>query len=138
MSTILFVADDTFDRPLPDWASSEFVQASSIHIITPVLGTRIERATDSDEPAIRSGERLRSVVASFEAAGLETTGEVIKDPPFEAVSRMLLDNTYDRIVIGVRADGHWKEDGLAERIREITDIPVDEVTLDGGATDDGD
>ncbi|MEO6492860.1 MAG: hypothetical protein ABIP99_08510, partial [Ilumatobacteraceae bacterium] len=53
------------------------------------------------------------------------------DPPFEAVKRMLLDHTYDRIVLGVRADTHWKEADLADRIRAVTQIPVSEVSLEG-------
>ena len=78
------------------------------------------------------------MLASLSSGGIEATGDVITDPPFEAVERMLLDNTYDRIVLGVRADTHWKEADLVDRIRETTDIPVSEVSLDGDAAADSD
>ena len=126
---ILFVADDSPDSPLPRWAEDAISGASSVHVITPVLGTRIERATDSDEPTRRSAARLKDVLAQFEGADVEVTGEVITDPPFEAVQRMLLDHTYDRIVLGVRDDTHWKEENLIGRLREVTAIPISEVTL---------
>ncbi|MEO6123527.1 MAG: hypothetical protein ABIR32_07425, partial [Ilumatobacteraceae bacterium] len=119
MSSVLFVADDTIDTELSGWLARVLGDARTVYIITPVLGTRIERATDSDEPAVRSGKRLELVLAAFEAADIEATGEVITDPPFEAVKRMLLDHTYDRIVLGVRADTHWKEADLADRIRAV-------------------
>lgn len=135
MSSVLFVADDTIDTELSGWVARVLGDARTVHIITPVLGTRIERATDSDEPAVRSGRRLEVVLAAFDAADIEATGEVITDPPFEAVKRMLLDHTYDRIVLGVRADTHWKEADLADRIRAVTQIPVSEVPLEGGSDD---
>jgi len=131
MSSVLFVADDTVDTELSGWVSRVLGDADAVHVITPVLGTRIERATDSDEPMVRSAARLEGVLAAFATANIDATGEVITDPPFEAVKRMLLDHTYDRIVLGVREDTHWKEADLVGRIREVTDIPVSEVSLSG-------
>ena len=131
MSSVLFVADETIDHELSGWVSRVLGDADRVHIIAPVLGTRIERATDSDEPRVRASARLDEVLAAFVDADIEATGEVITDPPFEAVKRMLLDNTYDRIVLGVREDTHWKEADLVDRIREETGIPVSEVSLSG-------
>ena len=126
---ILFVADDSPDGPLPAWTSSTLNSASTVHIITPVLGTRIERATDSDEPTRRAAARLKDVMAALGGAGATVTGEVITDPPFQAVERMLLDHEYDRIILGTRADTHWKEADLVAKLHEITDTPIEEITL---------
>lgn len=126
---ILFVADDRPDAGLPQWTLDAFDGATVVHVITPVLGTRIERATDSDEPTRRAAERLKDVLAHIGSIGADVTGEVITDPPFEAVQRMLLDNTYDRIVLGMRQDTHWKEDNLAAKLFDITDTPISEITL---------
>ena len=126
---ILFVADDTPDGPIPHWASKSIDQAKTVHVITPVLGTRIERATDSDEPTRRAASRLNELMSGLESSGADVTGEVITDPPFEAVKRMLLDHEYDRIIVGVRAETHWKEEGLIDKLRQVTDVPVEEVTV---------
>ena len=137
MSSVLFVADDTIESELSGWTGRVLGDAGSVHVITPVLGTRIERATDSDEPTVRAAARLDAVLAAFSAADIEATGEVITDPPFEDVKRVLLDHTYDRIVLGTREDTHWKEADLVDRLREVTDIPVSEVSLAGEADDAG-
>ena len=63
------------------------------------------------------------------SSGAEVTGEVITDPPFEAVKRMLLDHEYVRIIVGIRAETHWKEDDLIGKLRQVTDVPVEEVTV---------
>jgi hypothetical protein len=126
---ILFVADDTPDGPIPRWASTSIDQAKTVHVITPVLGSRIERATDSDEPTRRAASRLNDLMSGLGFSGAEVTGEVITDPPFEAVKRMLLDHEYDRIIVGIRAETHWKEDDLIGKLRQVTDVPVEEVTV---------
>ncbi len=126
---ILFVADDTPDGPIPRWASTSLDEAKTVHVITPVLGTRIERATDSDEPTRRAAARLDDLMSGLGSSGADVTGEVINDPPFEAVKRMLLDNEYDRIILGMRAETHWKEDDLVAKLRQVTDVPVEEVTV---------
>lgn len=131
MSSVLFVADDTIESELSGWVARVLGDADAVHVICPVLGTRIERATDSDEPMVRSAARLDEVLAALVGVGIDATGEVITDPPFEAVERMLLDHIYDRIVLGVREDSHWKEADLLDKLREITDVPISEVSLEG-------
>lgn len=131
---ILFIADEV---PADDGVRSvqhDLARATSIHMITPVLGTRIERATDADEPARRAAERCRETQSYLQHVvgedGPTVTGEVVTDPPFEAAEQKLLDSQYDQIIVGLRSDEHWKEHDIVARLRRITDAPVVPITVD--------
>lgn len=126
------MANDAFDRR-PDeilvWTAEFTDTAQSVHIIAPLLGSRVEWATDADAPASDALDRLRQVLAHAEAAGVEATGEVTRDSPLDAVRTKLLDQTYDRIIVGVREDINWQEKDIVSRIQALTNIPVDAVVV---------
>ena len=54
--------------------------------------------------------------------------------PLTGTLKKIKDN--NRIVLGVREDTHWKEADLVDRIREVTEIPVSEVSLSGQSDSD--
>ena len=129
---ILIVADDAFDRRPENilvWTADFIATAQSVHVIAPLVASRIEWATDADAPARVAAERLRQVLAHAEAAGVETTGEVTRADPLDAIKTKLLDHTYDRIIVGVREEMNWQEKDLVSRIQAATDIPVDAVVV---------
>ena len=129
---ILIVADDAFDRRPENilvWTADFIATAHSVHVIAPLVASRVEWATDADGPALVAAERLRQLLVHAEAAGVEATGEVTRDSPVDAIKTKLMGHTYDRIIVGVREDMNWQEKDLVSRIQAVTDIPVDAVVV---------
>jgi len=124
---ILVVIDDTFDSPetdVPAWVERAVLDAEEVHLLAPSLGSRLSMATDDDAPWQHASERLRSVTAHVESLGAHPVGLVSRDGPLQAIETYLLDHGIDRIVVGVTEEGHWREKGLLEKLREQTDAVV--------------
>jgi hypothetical protein len=129
---ILLVADDAFEGAPEDillWKVDFITSARAVHVIAPELESRIEWATNADAPLRAAAERLRIVLAHASTVGVDATGEVAPDSPFDAVRTELMHHTYDRILVAVREDMNWQEKDLVSKIRSMTDIPVDAVVV---------
>jgi len=124
---ILVVIDDTFDSPdtdVPAWVERAVLDAKEVHVLAPSLGSRLSVATDDDVPWHNASERLQSVTAHLESVGANPIGVVSRDGPLQAIETYLLDHDVDRIVVGVTEEGHWREKGLLEELKEQTDAEV--------------
>ena len=124
---ILVVVDDVFDDPasdVPTWAQQAIANAAEVHVIAPLMGSRLSVATDDQAMYHDSHARLTKVLDHTRSEGAQPIGEVVASGPLEAVTTFLLEHDIDRIVVGVTADGHWREKGLLAKLREQTTATI--------------
>ena len=129
---ILVVADDVFDSPPEDillWTADLLTGARRVHVIAPVIGSRVEWATDADAPLSAANERLREVLSHAKFNSVDATGEVVRDSPLNAIKIALMDHTYDRIIVGIRERTNWQEKDLVSKIQAATRVPVHAVVV---------
>jgi len=124
---ILVVVDDVFDDPsaqVPEWAQRAIVNAAEVHVIAPLMGSRLSAVTDDQAMYDHAHQRLARVLEHMRSTGATPSGAVVDAGPLAAIHTFLLDHDIDRIVVGVTADGHWREKGLLDKLREQTTASV--------------
>jgi hypothetical protein len=82
-------------------------------------------------------ERLARTLAELYRSDVDATGQPMSPEPFAAISNAIEHYRIDDILISTLAGQHskWLEEGLIDRVREITDKPVEhyEPGADGAA-----
>ena len=82
--------------------------------------------------------RLAATLADMYREGIDATGQPMSPEPYAAVENAIAHYRIDDILISTFAgqSSKWLEEGLVERVRELTDKPVEhvEVRADSGAT----
>lgn len=129
---ILVVVDDVFDHPsadVPKWVQQAIADAAEVHVIAPLIGSRLSVATDDQAMYDHAHQRLTTVLEHMRSEGAEPIGDVVASGPLEAIDTFLLEHDIDRIVVGVTADGHWREKGLLEKLREHTTATISPVAV---------
>ncbi|MCY7298642.1 MAG: hypothetical protein LH616_05455 [Ilumatobacteraceae bacterium] len=135
---ILVVVDDVFDDPsadVPRWAQQAIVNAAEVHVIAPLMGSRLSVATDDQAMYDHAHQRLTKILDYMRAEGAAPTGGVVAASPLAAIETFLLDHDVDRIVVGVTAYGHWLEKDLLDKLREITSTTVSPLTVQNSEPD---
>jgi hypothetical protein len=125
---ILIVLDDTFDDPeldLPRWIKPALVEAESVHLLAPYVGSRVSVATDDDDPRRLAARRLDRVNDYLRSIGTQPTRSVSADGPFDAVMTYLLEHDVDRITIVLTAEGSWRERDLLEKLSKAASARVE-------------
>jgi hypothetical protein len=125
---ILIVLDDAFDDPeldLPRWIKPALVQADSVHLLAPYVGSRVSVVTDDDEPRMLAARRLDRVNDYLRSIGTQPTRSVSADGPFDAVMTYLLDHDVDRIAIVLTAAGSWRESDLLDKLSRAASASVE-------------
>jgi len=72
-------------------------------------------------------ERLAATLAELYRAEIDATGQPMSPEPFAAISNAIAHYRIDEILISTLAgeQSKWLEEGLIERVNEITDLPVE-------------
>ena len=123
---LLIVLDDAFDTfdEVPGWIVAVVGQATHVHLLAPFIASRVAVLTDDDKARARSRAKLKNITDQMTARGVTAEGTVSADGTLAAVQTALLLSTYDQIVIGLHADGHWREKGLLDKLRASTNTPI--------------
>ena len=90
-----------------------------------------------DAPREEVCDRLAATLARVYRAEIDATGQPMSPEPFPAVENAIEHYRVDEVLISTFA-GHsskWIEDGLVERVKELTGIPVEHVESAGGSVE---
>jgi hypothetical protein len=82
-------------------------------------------------------ERLASTLAELYRSEIDATGQPMSPEPFPAIENAIEHYRIDEILISTLAgqQSKWLEEGLIERVNEITDLPVEHYEAGAGARD---
>ena len=130
MTRLLLIADDAFDddRALPACAGS-LREADHVDVLAPIIASRLDVIAE-DEAAYRDAEaRADRVVAELAADGISATGRRSSEDPFDTAVAALAAEDYAGVVVATTGDGHWREEGLLERLREAVEVPVTAIAV---------
>ena len=77
-------------------------------------------------------ERLARTLAELYRAGIDATGQPMSPAPFAAVQNAVVHYRIDEVLIStLRGEqSKWLQEGLIERVKEITDKPVEHIEVD--------
>jgi hypothetical protein len=108
---------------------------SEVHVLAPLLITRVEWVTNADDPeaVADAEERLSSTLQQLYDRGIQAEGAVGDDASVvTAIGDALAEFPADEIVIAVHTDydRHWRERDIAERIRAHYSQPLTELLVD--------
>ena len=80
-------------------------------------------------------ERLARTLAELYRAGIDATGQPMSPEPFAAIENAIEHYRIDDIIISTLAgeQSKWLEEGLLEKVGEITDKPVDHYEASSGS-----
>jgi len=90
-----------------------------------------------DTPREEVCDRLAATLAALYKEEIDATGQPMSPEPFAAVANAIEHYRVDDVLISTFA-GHaskWLEEGLIERVSEITDIPIEHVESGGAAVE---
>jgi hypothetical protein len=78
-------------------------------------------------------ERLATTLAELYRAEIDATGQPMSPEPFAAISNAIDHYRIDEILISTLAgqQSKWVEEGLIDRVKEITDLPVEHYEAQG-------
>jgi hypothetical protein len=78
-------------------------------------------------------ERLASTLAELYRAEIDATGQPMSPEPFAAIQNAIEHYRIDEILISTLAgtQSKWLEEGLIDRVKEITDLPVEHYEAGG-------
>lgn len=87
-----------------------------------------------DAPREEVCDRLAATLAAVYRADIDATGQPMSPEPFAAVENAIAHYRVDDVLISTFAgrSSKWLEDGLIERVKEITEIPVEHFESEGG------
>ena len=80
-------------------------------------------------------ERLATTLAELYRADIDATGQPMSPEPFAAITNAIDHYRIDEILISTLAgqQSKWLEEGLIDRVKEITDLPVEHYEAQGAA-----
>ena len=129
---VLIIADDAFDEPeVVPAAVEELRDVDRVHVVAPVIASRLDTLTEDDDAHRDAQDRSRRIVADLEDRGFTATGDYSVEDPLSTAVTELQAGDFDRVVVAVTEQGHWREEGLLEQLRGATDVPVTGVSVTG-------
>lgn len=131
---ILVVANETVaGMPLID-AVKRRADAGpvEVHVICPQNTPKHGLVIYDDTVRQAAANRLHLTLAQLREAGIEATGEVVDPDPYTAVMDALRERRYDEIIISTHPQTRsgWLRQGLVDRVRGATTVPVEHVVVD--------
>lgn len=102
-------------------------------IVAPALSSRLKYVfSDVDGPREKAQERLDESIELLRASGLNVEGEVGDASPVRAFQDAVAVFEPDGVLVSTHPPGksNWLENGLIEKIRAVTDLPVEHVVVD--------
>jgi hypothetical protein len=90
-----------------------------------------------DAPREEVCDRLAATLAALYREEIDATGQPMSPEPFAAVQNAIEHYRVDEILISTFAgrSSKWLEDGLIDRVKEITDDPVEHFESGGGSVE---
>jgi hypothetical protein len=130
---LLLIADDGFDTPdaLPEGLHDAVADADHVHVVAPVIGSRLDTLTEDESIYEDARARAERIVQGVREHGTDADADHSESAPLETAIAELQAGDYDGVIVGVTGEGHWREEGLLEQLRERAEVPVHEVTLGG-------
>src|SRR5437764_10994242 len=133
---ILVVANETVaGRPLID-AVKRHVPAQGaeldVHVICPQNAPRHGYVIYDEHVREAAENRLKMTLAQLQEAGIQASGAVMDPDPFSAAMDALGEREYDAVIVSTHPQTRsgWLRQGLVDRIRRATRLPVEHVVVD--------
>ena len=122
---ILVIADDTFDSGdrVPT-CLDQVGEVDEVHVVAPIIASPTDTFLEDDDAYRDAQARARRVADAFRERGVEADAGWSEDGPLNTAVTKLQADSYDGVVIAVTDEGHWREDGVLEELREATTVPV--------------
>lgn len=106
---------------------------AEVLVVCPALSSRLKfMLSDVDGPRAEARERLDRSLAKLEADGINATGEIGDGNPLRAFRDFAAIFGPDAVIVSTHPEGrsNWLENGVVEKIRDETDLPVMHVIVD--------
>jgi hypothetical protein len=106
-------------------------------IIAPALSSRLKYVfSDVDEPRAEAQERLDASIELLHGSGILAEGDVGDANPVRAFEDAVTIYEPDGVLVSTHPEGrsNWIEKGVVEKIKGKTDLPVEHVVVDIGAS----
>lgn len=125
---VLLIADEgCASDGLPTPIAEAVDGADSVVVVAPIMGSRIETLTEDESLYDEADARAERLVSGLRDGGIDAEGQRSESGPLEAALGQLQHGGFDRVVLAMTADGHWREDDVAAQLRSSTDVTVTEV-----------
>lgn len=131
---ILVVANETIAGPDLHQQILEMANpGAAIKVVAPALSSRLKYAfSDVDGPREEARQRLESSLALMTQSGIGASGDVGDADPVRAFEDAVALFEPDAVVVSTHPEGrsNWLENGVIEKIRSRTELPVTHVVVD--------
>ncbi|MBI5310726.1 MAG: universal stress protein [Actinobacteria bacterium] len=131
---VLVIANETVaGRKLIDTIKETAADGAEVKVVCPALSSRLKfMLSDVDGPRAAAQERLDRSLAMLEEAGVRASGEIGDGNPLRAFRDQSAIFEPDAVVVSTHPEGrsNWLENGVVEKIRAETDLPVSHVVVD--------
>lgn len=131
---VLVIANETVaGKRLIEEIKATVELGAEVLVVCPALSSRLKfMLSDVDGPRAEARERLDRSLAQLEAAGVNAGGEIGDGNPLRAFKDFAAIFDPDAVIISTHPKGrsNWLEDGVVERIRDETELPVTHVIVD--------
>jgi hypothetical protein len=133
MSNILVLANETIGgQKLLDAVLERRSDENRFHVVVP--RTRPRHGNVIYDEAVRDGAQVRVdlALAFMREEGIQGTGEVGDEDPYNAAIDAVAEHGIDEIIVSTlpAATSGWLRRDLPERLREATGLPVEHIVVD--------
>ena len=127
---LLLIADDGFDdvTALPDDLCQLVSNSEHVHVVAPTTGGPLETLTEDDAIFDDAVARADRVAALVREQGPSADSDHSESAPLETATAKLKADDYDAVVVITTGEDHWREEGLLEKLRSLTDLQVHAVS----------
>lgn len=131
---LLVIADDSFDHPsaVPNVVEEVLGDSHRVTVVAPIIASRLDTLTDDEGAHQDAQDRSRRIVEELSERGYDAEGDYSTEGPYDTAITRLAAGDFDGVLVATTGEGHWREDGLLERLREATDVPVTAVAVNDG------
>jgi GABA permease len=138
---LLVIANETIaGKNLHQQIREMIDEGGEILVVAPALGSRLEYLFSAvDEPRAHAKERLAASLESMAADGLNADGAVGDANPVQAMKDAIAVFEPDAVVVSTHTPerSNWIENGVVDKIKSNTDLPVTHVVVDLAAQEAG-
>lgn len=131
---ILVIANETIaGADLHTQIAQMAEDGGQVVVVAPALSSRLKYAfSDVDGPREEAQGRLDDSLALLAKAGIRAQGEVGDANPVRAFEDAMAVHEPDAVIVSTHPEGrsNWLENGVVEKIRDRTELPVTHVVVD--------
>jgi hypothetical protein len=133
-SRVLVIANETIagsglHRQIADMTG----EGSEVMVVAPALSSRLKYVfSDVDGPRAEAQKRLDRSLELMSQSGIRANGEVGDVSPVRAFEDAVAVFEPDAVIVSTHPEGrsNWLEDGVVDKIRDRTAVPVTHVVVD--------